>query len=494
METTPAAPHAVLLTTLALRLRTLVLFRGVFAGEGGRHFRRLVDLLASPDAGSQAEALECFAALQAILLTWPPRPEQLDSQRERAVERPERVRPVARAAAPQSGSNGAQPGPAPDLWQAHLLDRVLTDENAFSLAAEMTPADELPAALVAQAAAELRTLQQAYALSLERMVDALAARSAGEGPALRDLWTFAATGAPGREGGEHRTGIAARLAGASDYWGALAPSIADHFFAHGCGDFGRYAAFRWVGGPDRRALEPVPAPDAVRLNHLVAYDLERELVLSNTLRFVLGAPGNNVLLYGDAGTGKSSLVKALLNQYADQGLRLIEVTKERLGDFPYIAEVVRGRRQRFILFVDDLSFEEDETEYKALKALLEGGVQARPENLLIYATSNRRHLVREQFADRSRPADDDVHPHETAQEKVSLSERFGIRVAFLTPEQPRYLAIVDAIARQEGIEFPADELHRRALVWAQWQNGFSGRTARQFVNDLLGELRERAAG
>lgn len=452
MEVT--TPATVSPSTLALRLRTLVLFRDVFSGPAGEQFWSLVDLMAQPTSGALPELLERFSLFQSALL-----------------------------------DEGA--GTTGDAWQEHLLDRVLWDDNAFSLAAEASDPAELSAALLAQAAAELRTLRQAYSLSMHRLRTLLIERAGPLALELQDGWVLPSTDGPDVSSED---ALAWRFATSAD-WSELAPDLAAHFAAKGCGDFARYAAFRWVTHPGAvGGLEPVPSPDAIRLANLVAYERERELVLSNTLRFVLGAPGNNVLLYGDAGTGKSSLVKALVNEYAPQGLRIIEVSKEGLTDFPYIAEAVRGRRQRFILFVDDLSFEEDETEYKALKALLEGGVQARPENLLIYATSNRRHLVREQFSDRSRPGDDEVHPHDTAQEKVSLSERFGIRVAFLSPEQPRYLAIVQAIARHEGIELPEEELRRRALVWAQWQNGFSGRTARQFVNDLLGEQREQSAG
>ncbi len=452
MEVT--TPPAVSLSTLALRLRTLVLFRDVFSGPAGEQFWSLVDLMAQPTSGALPELLERFSLFQNALLE-------------------------------------EDAGAAGDAWQEHLLQRVLWDENIFSLTAEATDPAELPASLLAQAAAELRTLRQAYGLSLHRLRALLIQRAGPLALELEDGWVLPTTDGPDVS---PQDTLAWRLATNAE-WGELAPDLAAHFAANGCGDFARYAAFRWVTHSGAEGgLEPVPSPDPIRLQSLVAYESERELVLSNTARFVLGAPGNNVLLYGDAGTGKSSLVKALVNEYAGQGLRIIEVSKEGLTDFPYIAEAVRGRRQRFILFVDDLSFEENETEYKALKALLEGGVQARPENLLIYATSNRRHLVREQFSDRSRPGDDEVHPHDTAQEKVSLSERFGVRVAFLSPEQPRYLAIVRSIASQEGIELPDDELRRRALVWAQWQNGFSGRTARQFVNDLLGEQRERSAG
>jgi predicted AAA+ superfamily ATPase len=220
----------------------------------------------------------------------------------------------------------------------------------------------------------------------------------------------------------------------------------------------------------------------------VGYEREREPAIRNAERFAAGLPANNVLLYGERGTGKSSTVKALLNEFGDQGLRLIEISKEHLGDFPELMAAVRNRRQRFVLYVDDLSFEEQETHYKALKAILEGGIEARPDNIVLYATSNRRHIVRERFADRSASADDDVHTMDTMEEKLSLSDRFGIRVRFGAPDQVRYLEIVRGIAQRRRVALSDDEIERRALSWARRQNGRSGRTARQFVDALIGEL------
>jgi predicted AAA+ superfamily ATPase len=226
----------------------------------------------------------------------------------------------------------------------------------------------------------------------------------------------------------------------------------------------------------------------VTLADLVGYEREREPAIRNAERFAAGLPANNVLLYGERGTGKSSTVKALLNEFGDKGLRLIEISKEHLGDFPELMAAVRNRRQRFILYVDDLSFEEQETHYKALKAILEGGIEARPDNVVLYATSNRRHIVRERFGDRTAASDDDVHMMDTMEEKLSLSDRFGIRVRFGTPDQLRYLDIVRGIAARRGVGLADDELERRALSWARRQNGRSGRTARQFVDALVGEL------
>ncbi len=232
----------------------------------------------------------------------------------------------------------------------------------------------------------------------------------------------------------------------------------------------------------------VDRPDPIRLRELIGYEHERQPAVRNAERFVAGFPANNVLLYGERGTGKSSTVKALLNEFGERGMRLIEVPKEHLGDYPQLMQLLHGRRERFILYVDDLSFEEQETHYKALKAILEGGIEARPENVILYATSNRRHLVRERFSDRARGEEDEVHVLDTMEEKLSLADRFGIRVTFTGPDQERYLRIVRALAEHRGIRLDPEDLDRRALLWAQRQRGRSGRTARQFVDALVGEL------
>jgi len=201
-----------------------------------------------------------------------------------------------------------------------------------------------------------------------------------------------------------------------------------------------------------------------------------------------GLPANNILLYGDRGTGKSSTVKALLNRYRENGLRMVEVKKSDLADFPRLVRELRTSPQRFVLFVDDLSFEENEVEYKELKAVLEGGLESRPENVVIYATSNRRHLVRERFTDRQPeyPENGEVRPGDTVQEKLSLADRFGVTVLFMAPDKALYLEIVRGLAARRGISWPREELERQALLWEAWQNGRSGRSARQFIDSIWG--------
>lgn len=372
-----------------------------------------------------------------------------------------------------------------DAWQNHLLDRILTAENAFSRKAERAPVEAMGDALLRETRRELALLQQLFhdgsSVLASEAFSALGATGPGGWRELRPL----------RDGLVHSSGpivaMKRRLA-ESHEWPALVSDLAAAYAAAGAGIFGRYRAFRWVHEAGRGALAGVDQPDPVRLSDLIGYEREREPAVRNAERFVAGLPANNVLLYGERGTGKSSTVKALLNEFGDRGLRLIELPKERLGDYPQLLQLLRGRRERFILYVDDLSFEEQETHYKALKAILEGGIEARPDNVVLYATSNRRHLVRERFADRSPVEDDEVHVLDTMEEKLSLADRFGIRVTFTGPDQERYLRIVRALAEQRGIALPREELDRRALGWAQRQRGRSGRTARQFIDALVGEL------
>ncbi|WP_166398188.1 ATP-binding protein [Rubrobacter marinus] len=276
--------------------------------------------------------------------------------------------------------------------------------------------------------------------------------------------------------------MARSLADARD-WGGQAGGLAEFFSRHGAGAFGRHAAFRWRDG----GLSAVPRPDPTRLAGLVGYERERGPLISNTERFVAGLPAHHALLYGPPGTGKSSTVKAIANEYADRGLKVVEVAKEDLRELPLVLDVLRNRGPRFVLFVDDLSFEEHEVEYKALKALLEGSIEEPPPNVRVYATSNRRNLIRENFSDRGELGDD-VHARDTMQEKLSLSARFGLRLTFAAPDQRRYLEIVAGLAGERGIKMPEDELQERALLWDRWHAGRSGRTARQFVDELEAEL------
>lgn len=249
--------------------------------------------------------------------------------------------------------------------------------------------------------------------------------------------------------------------------------------------YGRYAQNRMFILKNGETV-PVRYPDTQRLSELYGYERERKAVIDNTLALLRGRPAQNVLLYGDAGTGKSSTVKAIVNEYADEGLRLIEVTKEQLRDIPHIIDSISKNPLKFILFIDDLSFSSDDDCFGALKATLEGSVSAREDNIAIYATSNRRHLVKESFSDRE---GDDIHRNDTIQELISLSARFGLTVCFSKPDKKAYLNIVSELAKKRGIDMDADVLAVKAEAFALRGSGRSARTAKQFVNQLENDMK-----
>lgn len=259
-------------------------------------------------------------------------------------------------------------------------------------------------------------------------------------------------------------------------------ALVEYYQNWGAGKIGFYRAFRWereVG------LVGLRKPEKISFEDLIGYEEQKAILQKNTVAFLQDKPANNILLFGDRGTGKSSSVKALLKEYSTQGLRIIEIGKHQLGDFTAIINEVSERNAHFIIFIDDLSFEDFETEYKHLKAAIEGGIEAKPNNVLIYATSNRRHLIKETWADRDNLSGD-IHGSDTMQEKLSLVDRFGITITYTTPDQDNFLNIVQGLADKHGIKTPANELREQALQWAMWHNGRSGRTAKQFINYLLG--------
>lgn len=261
----------------------------------------------------------------------------------------------------------------------------------------------------------------------------------------------------------------------------VADVLLEFYRTNGTGRLALHRVWRWDG-----ALQPVVAYDRVRLNHLVGCQSQKDEVMANTRLFLDSGRGNNMLLYGARGTGKSSLIKAVANELADRGLCLVELPLNRIGDLPRLQEILHNQPRHYIIFIDDLSFEKAGEDYKITKAVLEGSVSGRGSNVLIYATSNRRHLVVENWQDREQVqhAGGEVHAGDSMSEKLSLADRFGQTVLFTTPDQQEYLRIVRHLAAEEGIEMDATELERRALQWALWQNGKSGRTARQFIDSL----------
>ena len=268
--------------------------------------------------------------------------------------------------------------------------------------------------------------------------------------------------------------------------------ITDFYKSYGVGMFGLNKAFRIREAGSGVEFLPVNNTEQVLLKDLVGYEIQKKKLVDNTEAFVKGLPANNVLLFGDAGTGKSTSIKAILNEYYDQGLRMIEIYKHQFQDLSSVIAQIKNRNYRFIIYMDDLSFEEFEIEYKFLKAVIEGGMETKPDNVLIYATSNRRHLIRETWGDRSdMEQDEGMHRSDTMQEKLSLVARFGVTINFSKPTQKEYFQIVTELAkRYPEITLTDEQLCAEANKWELSHGGISGRTAQQFINYLAGKNEE----
>ncbi len=254
--------------------------------------------------------------------------------------------------------------------------------------------------------------------------------------------------------------------------------------------FGLNKAFRILAAPSGSgvAFHPINNMDRVMLDDLIGYEIQKKKLVDNTRAFVEGRKANNVLLFGDSGTGKSTSIKAIVNEFYDQGLRMIEIYKHQFQDLSKVIAQIKNRNYRFIIYMDDLSFEEFETEYKFLKAVIEGGLEKKPENILIYATSNRRHIIKETWSDRDDvQVENGMHKSDTMEEKLSLVNRFGVTISFSKPDQKEYFHIVTGLARRNGITLSEEILQREANRWELSHGGISGRTAQQFVNYLLGQ-------
>lgn len=266
--------------------------------------------------------------------------------------------------------------------------------------------------------------------------------------------------------------------------------VTNFYKDYGVGKLGLNKAFRLSRENGKLELVPITNTLEVKFSNLVGYESQKMKLIDNTRAFVEGKRANNVLLFGDSGTGKSTSIKAILNEYYDRGLRMIEIYKHQFEDLSTVISIIKNRNYKFIIYMDDLSFEEFEIEYKYLKAVIEGGLESKPDNVLIYATSNRRHLVRETWNDRSDvETDGDIHRSDTMEEKLSLVERFGITINFSAPSHKEYLEIVKQLAIKQGIKLSSEEeLFAEARKWELYHGGLSGRTAQQFINYLAGKI------
>ena len=364
------------------------------------------------------------------------------------------------------------------VWTAWLAKLFAEAENPFSLAHERR---EVSGGTMARLAAD--DMEQIYSYlkyDLARLEDQLNV----------NILKRAADFVPSPEGQaslERTAGaVIAELAAAMEKAGSpaeLYKAVTDFYHSHGAGKFALYNGFRW--DDKARAIVPAAPLEDITFDKLFGYEDQKRALIDNTLAFLEGRPANNVLLYGEGGTGKSSSIKALLNEYAPRGLRMIELYKHQMADFEAVLDAVKWRNYKFIIFMDDLSFEQFEVEYKFLKAFIEGGLEKRPDNVLIYATSNRRHLMKETWGDRDDKSDD-MHESETMQEKMSLVDRFGLMIRYFSPEQEQYLDIARKLAAEYGIDSQSEEFEKGAIRWELKHGGFSGRSARQYVEHLAG--------
>jgi uncharacterized protein len=365
-------------------------------------------------------------------------------------------------------------------WEDYLINQILITENPFTKLTQKEEFANIPLALVAAAKHDLHVLQSLYECSSASLSEWV--QTVAHLPISPIVWYRE------QDKKELETLLKSQVVKSlqnSDNWADTVEDLAAYYQQFGTGIFAEYQAFRWQNGK----FIGIQHPDPIKLSLLVGYETQRDSLLKNTEFLLSGETALHVLLYGSRGSGKSSLVKALLNEYSHRNLRLVEVTKSQLQDLPTIVEQLRPVPQKFIIFVDDLSFEEDDDAFKALKVVLEGNLTAKPENVVVYATSNRRHLIREFYTDRPNPKDkEEIHVWDTMQEKLSFSDRFGLTLTFEGADQKTYLQIVQHLAAQAGINLSQEDLEYQGLQWATCHNGRSGRTARQFIDFLKADL------
>lgn len=371
-----------------------------------------------------------------------------------------------------------------NLWHCYLTDILVNDENSYSCAAEMRGYAD--GTLNRAALHDLRIFKELYDFDLFKMAEALGAD---------DFDIVLSYEAGERESHVYNTRICSRICALAQKLSGnrtaeeMKDTLTQFYGEYGVGKFGLHKAFRVARADGLVRIEPVSKTAHVCLSDLVGYELAKKKLTENTEAFVNGKKANNCLLYGDAGTGKSTCIKALANEYYSKGLRIIEVYKHQFQDLNEVVAQIKNRNYKFIIYMDDLSFEEFEIEYKYLKAVIEGGLEKKPDNVLIYATSNRRHLIRENFRDREE-RDEDLHINDTVQEKLSLSSRFGVTIYFGSPDMKQFQEIVRRLAEKEEIELPEQELLAKANQWELSHGGLSGRTAQQFIDHIAAQYRK----
>lgn len=371
-----------------------------------------------------------------------------------------------------------------NLWHAYLTHHLVNNENAFSKACEIRGAVE--GSINELVKHDFTLFKELYDYDFSVMENALGIHFYGlisdYQNVNEDSKIF------NRRIRDRICNLSEKLGKAKDIQEFM-EDMTSFYKDFGVGKLGLHKAFRIAHTDEGAQIVPITNITHVHLDDLVGYEIAKKKLIDNTEAFVHGRKANNCLLFGDAGTGKSSSIKGILNRYYDQGLRIIEVYKHQFKDLNDVIAQIKNRNYRFIIYMDDLSFEEFEIEYKYLKAIIEGGLEKKPENVLIYATSNRRHLIKEEFADKEGRRDS-LHSSDTVQEKLSLVSRFGVQIFFCAPNKKEYQNIVRVLAQKYGVTMPEEELLLEANKWELSHGGLSGRSAQQFIDYLLGQQKE----
>lgn len=367
-----------------------------------------------------------------------------------------------------------------NLWHTYLTFLLANHENAYSTSCEIV--GEIQGTINEAALHDFRIFKELFDYDFREMEEKLGAEC------ISMLSRYQGTKGYGKVYNQRIRDRICELAvhlAEAETAEAFKAVLTQFYKEFGVGKFGLHKAFRVEHTEEGVEILPITKIAHVHLDDLVGYEIAKKKLIDNTEAFVKGRKANNCLLFGDAGTGKSSSIKAILNQYYDQGLRMIEVYKHQFQDLNDVIAQVKNRNYKFIIYMDDLSFEEFEIEYKYLKAVIEGGLEKKPKNVLIYATSNRRHLIRETFRDKQ-DRDEDMHTNDTVQEKLSLVARFGVTIYFGSPDKKAFQEIVRVLAKKNGINMPEEQLLLEANAWELSHGGLSGRTAQQFIDYLAG--------
>lgn len=372
-----------------------------------------------------------------------------------------------------------------NLWQNYLTFLLITDENPFSITCEKIGANDGSVNYFAKN--DFKAFMELFHYDFSELERAL------EIDCFSRISKYKAIGKPElmyNKNVSEKVQVLSRKLAASLDEEEFFKKVTGFYKAYGVGMFGLNKAFRIsTGGNNTVNFLPINNMEKVMLDDLIGYELQKKKLVDNTKAFVEGRKANNVLLFGDSGTGKSTSIKAIVNEFYDQGLRMIEIYKHQFKDLSNVIASVKNRNYKFIIYMDDLSFEEFEIEYKFLKAVIEGGVETKPENILIYATSNRRHLIKETWNDRNDVEQNEgLHRSDTMQEKLSLVNRFGVTINFSRPSQKEYFHIVIELARKAGVTMSDEDLCAEANKWELSHGGISGRTAQQFINYVLGTV------